>query len=121
MRFREDLDERVDEWGCSFYRYAGCCRDRKIDHKGWCRTCGIVIAWPEEEDKGIPTIMRMSRERLATIRPHWTPAKVDMTQPELMLSEQDRHDDPEGDVWGRRQRPLSPLEERIDRAAAWRR
>lgn len=119
MRFKDDLDKRVTEWGQRFSLYSGCCRDRKVNERGWCRSCGIVIAELESHDTGIPSIMRMERRRLAVIRPRWTPAAETLTQAPLLLSEQDRHDDPSGEEMGAGADPLTVWEERAARARSW--
>lgn len=121
MRFKDDLDKRVTEWGQRFSLYSGCCRDRKVNERGWCRTCGTVIAERERHDAGIPSIMRMERGRVAAIRPRWTPPPVTLTQAPLLLSEQDRHADPSGAEMGAGADPLTVWEEREERVRGWRR
>lgn len=97
MQYKADLDARgetmTDGKRVSFALSAGCCRERRVDERGWRRTCGHVIATPEAVDSGIPSLLRMSRDRLAQIKPRWTAAASTGEQLGLALCEQDRAED----------------------------
>ena len=122
MRFRSNLDETKDSGdGRTFPLFAGCCRDRKADERGWCVTCGHQIADPDPTDSGIELLMRMDRRRAAAIKPRWTPAATQARQLGLALEEPDRAEE-----WPEEYHQPMPAGERealdaIDRRQAWRR
>ena len=68
----------------------GCCKDKIVNERGWCRRCGVKIADPEPQDGGIAGVMRMNRERLAEIKTKWKPKEEKKRQLSLDLVEQDR-------------------------------
>ena len=68
----------------------GCCQAKKINERGWCRTCGHQIADPEPKDTGIVSLLRMARAQVAEIKLRWTPRKEETRQLSLTLDEQDR-------------------------------
>ena len=85
MKFRADTTEELRKLS-GF----GCCTERRVNERGWCRTCGHQIADLDATDSGISILMRMDRSRVAEIKPHWTPRKEKTRQLTLDLVEQDR-------------------------------